>query len=383
MGRNTIRSHVRKMPDAPAGSEPGNRWTRWYRRHEKWAALAFFVGGVGYDFLTLTRIDRLLDNLILFAYLLLLGALVVTAGRLRLGRPVPDIVTRHRALVPLAIQFLLGSLFSAYTVYYFASVSLTGTAVFFVLLVCLLVANERLAGRLENPFLLMGMFCFASFSFFAFFVPVLLGAVNRWTFALSTVASAALCTVVLLGVHGLRPSGTRSALSREAAPAAGLLGLLILLHAANWIPPVPLALRFGGIYHEVRKEGAAYHLTYARPPWYRWYAHSEDPFLLRSGDRVYCFASVFAPIRMRATVYHRWQRYDERQGRWEEAGRMGYGVAGGRDGGYRGFTWKQAVAPGRWRVDVETEDGQLLGRVRFRIAEAGEEPLDLAVFVHR
>ena len=40
----------------------------------------FFVSGVLYDTLTLTRIDRLQDNLILLFYLVALGFLVVLTG---------------------------------------------------------------------------------------------------------------------------------------------------------------------------------------------------------------------------------------------------------------------------------------------------------------
>jgi hypothetical protein len=42
----------------------------------------FFLSGVTYDTVTLSRIDRLLDNLVLLLYLVLLGALIVLAGRL-------------------------------------------------------------------------------------------------------------------------------------------------------------------------------------------------------------------------------------------------------------------------------------------------------------
>jgi hypothetical protein len=43
-------------------------------------------------------------------------------------------------------------------------------------------------------------------------------------------------------------------------------------------------------------------------------------------------------------------------------------MTGGRETGYRLYTMKQRVQPGEWRVDVETEDGRLLGRMTF-IAE--------------
>ena len=36
---------------------------------------------------------------------------------------------------------------------------------------------------------------------------------------------------------------------------------------------------------------------------------------------------------------------------------------GGRDGGYRGYTTKSTPAAGRWRVNIETSDGLLIGRV--------------------
>jgi hypothetical protein len=41
----------------------------------------FFASGVTYDTLTLTRIDRLQDNLILLLYLVTLGFLIVLTGR--------------------------------------------------------------------------------------------------------------------------------------------------------------------------------------------------------------------------------------------------------------------------------------------------------------
>ena len=49
----------------------------------------FFSSGIAYDTLTLTRIDRLQDNLLLLIYLLLLGVLIVLTGRLGI-EPAPD-----------------------------------------------------------------------------------------------------------------------------------------------------------------------------------------------------------------------------------------------------------------------------------------------------
>src|SRR6476646_11186602 len=101
----------------------------------------FFVSVVTYDSLTLTRIDRLQDNLLLLIYLLLLGVLIVLTGRLGI-EPAPDreqlanlspstrCLLHTRPYYPMASQFLLGGLFSAYTIFYSRSATLTSTGIF-------------------------------------------------------------------------------------------------------------------------------------------------------------------------------------------------------------------------------------------------------------
>ncbi|TLY38593.1 MAG: hypothetical protein E6K61_11270, partial [Nitrospirae bacterium] len=84
--------------------------------------VVFFFAGVTYDTVTLTRIDRLLDNLILLFYLSLLGLLIVLTGRSELGRNAPaepdgagsdvmQLLDRARPYYSKVIQFLLGGLF--------------------------------------------------------------------------------------------------------------------------------------------------------------------------------------------------------------------------------------------------------------------------------
>src|SRR5688572_23232189 len=76
----------------------------------------FFFSGVAYDTLTLTRIDRLLDNLLLLVYLLLLGLLIILTGRLGIEpspdraqltnfSPVARWLLKSRPYYPMAIQF--------------------------------------------------------------------------------------------------------------------------------------------------------------------------------------------------------------------------------------------------------------------------------------
>ena len=94
---------------------------------------------------------------------------------------------------------------------------------------------------------------------------------------------------------------------------------------------------------------------------------SDTPFHYAEGDTVFAFAAVFAPTRLRKKIYHRWRVYDEAQQAWVSTDRIGYEVEGGRYRGFRGYTYKRHVRPGAWRVDVETEAGGIIGRIRFDV----------------
>jgi len=56
---------------------------------------------------------------------------------------------------------------------------------------------------------------------------------------------------------------------------------------------------------------------------------------------------------------------------------LGYTVTGGRGGGFRGYTFEELIPPGRWRVNVKTPEGLLLGQINFRVTQAGETDLGL------
>ena len=61
------------------------------------------------------------------------------------------------------------------------------------------------------------------------------------------------------------PAWTRRHTVNLLAPAAGVVVLLIGFYFLNWIPPVPLAMKFGGIYYEVRKADDRFELAFNRP----------------------------------------------------------------------------------------------------------------------
>ena len=342
-----------------------SRIRSFYERYEKYAGITYFGVGFVWDSFTMTRVDSVIDNVILLFYLVIIGVMIVLTLRRQCGIVQARWIQKieHRFL--WAMQFCFGGLFSSYVIFYFKSASFSRTQFFFLILVLLWIGNEFLKRRLKNPVLLAVLYCFCLFSFLAFFLPVVTARVNVWMFRLAGFIS--LCVSLAVFSFGLR-GGHGEWRRRMMLPAAGIFFTFLavnVLYFANLIPPVPLALKFCGIYHHVTHTSAGYVVKYVPPSWYRFWRKGDDPFYFSHGESVYCFTAVFAPGGVRVPVYHVWSHKTSRG--WVRPDRIGFPISGGRDRGYRGYTVKSGISPGEWRVEVQTERGQTLGRLDFTV----------------
>ncbi|HEY6262707.1 MAG TPA: DUF2914 domain-containing protein, partial [Nitrospiraceae bacterium] len=86
-----------------------------------------------------------------------------------------------------------------------------------------------------------------------------------------------------------------------------------------------------------------------------------------ANEPIYCFTAVFAPVDLNTTIYHHWYFRQNSDKPFTHADRIAIKISGGREGGYRTYTFKQRLDPGDWRVDVETEDGRIVGRVSVHV----------------
>lgn len=346
----------------------------------------FFLCGVSYDTVTLSRIDRLLDNLVLLLYLVLLGALIVLTGRLSIESP-PERAqllsgpqcTRWaweaRPYYPMASQFLLGGLFSAYAIFYSQSATFTGTAIFFALLIVLLVTNEFLRDRLSNLQILVGLYTVVSFAFFTFFLPVITGLMNVVIFLLGALLSLGVTLYLVQLVYRNRPDQSARETFSVTAPAVALVTVLVGFYFLNWIPPVPLSLKHGGIYHDIKRTNGQFELFFEKQ-WYQFWKRSDTTF--PAEEPIYCFTAVFAPVDLNTTIYHHWYYRPNDSRLFTHADKIPLKISGGREGGYRAYSFKRGLDPGDWRVDVETEDGRIIGRVAVRVLNQTEEQPRLA-----
>ena len=337
-----------------------------YEKNKRFQPLVAFLAGFTWDSFTLTRIDLFLDNVILFSYLLLAGILIFFINMIEHQVIKSALILKYRDWYPNLIQFMFGGLFSGYVVYYFQSASFGKNWLFLTLLFFLFISNEFIKDRLNNLKLQFVFYYIALFSFFIFYLPVLLKTINAFVFILSGLVSSAIIVGILYLLYKKIPQ-LKDPL-KNLVIILGVIFLIInLFYFTNIIPPVPLSLKDAGIYHDIERQNNKYILRFEKAAWYNPFKNSEDTFQYAPGDTVFCFASVFAPTDLDTKIYHNWQFYNEFAGEWQRSDRMNYKISGGRDGGYRGYTFKRNVAAGLWRVDVETEREQLLGRISFEI----------------
>lgn len=86
---------------------------------------------------------------------------------------------------------------------------------------------------------------------------------------------------------------------------------------------------------------------------------------LRAGG-LFAFTAINAPRGLKERIYHEWVHNGRR------VDRIPLDISGGRQAGYRAWSHKlnfPADATGKWRVQVMTEAGQMIGMLRFEVSE--------------
>jgi hypothetical protein len=81
----------------------------------------------------------------------------------------------------------------------------------------------------------------------------------------------------------------------------------------------------------------------------------------------YAYSAVYSPGSFDTTIIHEWQKYDSGTKKWVTANKVVLPVIGGRDEGYRTYSVNTGLTEGRWRVNVTTPNGQLIGRMAFTV----------------
>ncbi len=340
------------MPKAPSWFEP-------YVRYIPTVAL---VWGIIWDSLTLSRPDRIFDNLVVLAYLTLSAGIIVLL----------NMEHKRRSIEPLlllgVLQFSFGNLTSALLILYTKSGTIIGGALFLGLLALLLVSNEVLRERYQRLQVHIAVWYLLVLAYAVLIVPVLVGSIEWYMFFMSLGVALGAAIGLLSVVHAVSPTTVWNRV-RNVGPSITAVSIAVIgLYAFNWIPPVPLALKHVGVYHAVTRTAEGYELTYEAPSRLAFWRSTSATYN-HQGQPAFCVSAIFAPKNLSLTIYHRWEKWSEEREDWDTVSLIPFSMNGGRDEGYRGYSETNRLTPGLWRCDVETERGALIGRVKFFVQE--------------
>lgn len=359
-----------------------SRARSWYGRYERPISSLSLISGFVFDAVTLTRVDEALENIWVGVHLGIVVIAIVLINLLEnTGGDEANPKRLHFWLVNV-LQFFFGGLLSVYLVFYFRTGTITTSWPFLLILVLAFWANESLKRQYERLSFQIALLFLSIYAFAIYLMPILVHAIGTWVFVLSGIASLAGIGLILaiLAVFS-REKFRKSRTIILAAIIVTFFGVN-LLYFFHLIPPLPLSLADGGIYHALLVNGpgdyAASSEKSALPGVLaavtRYFAWSETINLV-PGDPLYAYSAVFSPTALNTDVIHEWQWHDDAAGRWTTRARVTLSVVGGRDGGYRTFSMLSAPEPGSWRVNVLTPQGSAIGSMRFTVVAASTTPL--------
>lgn len=329
------------------------------QRHPGLVALFGFVSGVA-SFLLVERqesLARIIALLMLVSWLLLVleNSLQRSMARwLRIEIP-PQLLRYATQMVHQESLFFVLPFFIITTTW------LSGQIIYTLLLIASAIISvtdpiyNRIAAR---RWLYISYHAFTLFAVLLATLPLIFKLATPESYALALLISVLLSFPSLSGVL---PAGKwwRAPVLISVTMALCYVGW----QARLWVPPATLWLTHVAVSEEIDNEHRAPGVGLKTIADRRMHA-----------DGLYAYTAIRAPQGLNERIYHVWLRNGE------EIDRIPIDISGGRKEGYRAWTHKRnfpAQSDGDWQVQVLTEAGQMIGRLRFHVAapNLGNNPL--------
>ncbi len=344
------------------------------QKYERFLMPVTLLAGTALDFFTFNTIQIKTQLILLVIYFVLAG-LCIAYIHLHDSKGQIDRhpISRFARLTSQAtLQFTFGALLSSSLVFYWYSGALGVSWPVILLLAILMVSNEAFRHYYSKPIVQIAVYFFTAFSLLTLILPVVFNSLSVWLFVYAGVLSLVFISFYIAGLARL-VLHLREKTYRLFIPVLCILAGMNALYFFNMIPPIPLSLREAGVYHNIKRSGSDYVMQEEDQRWFESLLPGQTVHLA-AGEKVYIYASIFAPADLNTQVVHHWQYYDASMGKWVSKDKLSYSITGGRKLGYRGYTLKSSVLPGKWRVDVETPRGLVLGRINFTVVAVDKPP---------
>ena len=334
-----------------------------YKRYEGvLIPLALFFG-FATDVLTFRLIEFTTSMVFLLCHLIFAGLNIVVINYFKDKRPESKFTSYWNLFAPLFVQFSFGNLFSGFLIFYSQSGSFFASWPFLLVVIGLLAGNE-IARRYDvGPSIQIGAYFFALFSYLNLALPYISKRLGWGIFFISGILSLLIIVsfIYYLSKYSKTVKKEMKTLKRVVG---GVFIIMNLLYFQNLIPPIPLTLKDIGVYHSIERINDNYRVITEEPGGF-FGVGREVRHISSERDRIYLYSAINAPSGMNLNLVHEWQKRTDQRG-WETRARIPFNIQGGRDIGFRWFSYYN-VDPGLWRVTIQTEGGQVIGRKNFKI----------------
>lgn len=341
-----------------------------YKEYESFFMPALIVWGFVFHYITF-KVIPITDVLYLVFGYLALATLTIIFIHLYDQELITQKLRYVRLFAPLILQFTIGSIIGGVFIFYWFSGSLAISWPFITLIVLLLVGLELYKHYLENAVVQLALYNFAAFLMLAVALPYFFTSINPIFFILAGLLSLAL----VYGLIWLLRNSSAIIDHRPKIIFVCILTFAIMnfFYFYNFIPPVPLSIRDSGVYHDVYQSGNSYVVESEKESFWQRLSLTQT-IHLGPGEKAYVFASIYSPSDLNTDIVYDWQYYDTVGEKWTSENKTSFHLTGGRQEGFRIYSYRINLADGKWRVYIETPRGQVLGRQEFNIENVAQSP---------
>lgn len=349
------------------------KFSAFKKKHEAKLDITFFICGFLLDAWLVGHPDAPLFILHQAVYLFIIALLIHYELLFRLEKWHPsNFSTKIWPYQNFALHFCLGTLLNVYSLFYIKSASLFSSAIFLFVMILMIFMNELpFIKKAKKINLKVGLYSICLFSFFSIVYPILFGFIGVVPFSFSVLSTFG---ILLVQLRMLRKIVTEPGVLFHAifAPVATVMVIFATFFFLGLIPPVPLSVKEQGIYHYLVKRDSHYYL-YAEKDESIFWNFGKSTFHAEPGDKIYFYSQIFSPARISDKIMVHWFKKNS-LGDWESQDQVPVAIKGGRDEGFRAFTYKSNYDAGEWKVVVETSTGVEISRLYFDVVNVENDP---------
>lgn len=338
-----------------------------YQNHISTGAM---VVGFIIDNLTFGRVDQIFSHIFLVFYIIVAGLSILLINFIEAKNLVSNLAQKIKIFAPITMQFAFGGLFSAFFVFYSRSGSFWASWPFLVLMLGLLILNEFLKEKYSRLVYQMGVYFFIVFSYMIFLVPVISKQIGQLVFIYSGLISLTLIYLFTIVIHIITQKKYFLFHKKMWLVIFAIYFMMNIFYFTNILPPLPLSMKDSGIYNLIEKKSGTYSVYREHVNWFEQYFN--NTIKVNPSSNLYYFSSVFAPTKLNTQIVHEWEYYNKTSKKWIKAAKISFSISGGSDTGYRGYSLKQNLQEGSWRVFTKTPNGQIIGEEKFKVVFTNE-----------